>query len=41
MDAARTFAGGNGGDDLEIAAADDGEVARFFVGNKDLITTIF
>jgi hypothetical protein len=36
-DTARTFADGDGGGDFEIGAADDGEVAGFFIGNENLI----
>ena len=37
MDAARTFADGNGGNDFEVGPVDDSQVTGFFVGDKNLI----
>ena len=39
VDAARTFADGNGGGDFKFRAADDGDGAGLFVGDKNLIIT--
>src|SRR2546425_12324592 len=35
MNTARSFADGNGGDDLVVCAIDDGDIARFFVAHTN------
>ena len=40
VEAARSFTDRDGGHDLIIAAAEDGEVAGFFVGDENLVATI-